>query len=297
MTAPERCAAASAADDEPVLGTAPGDERWLLVEHPGPWGPKAVRDSGLPPDVVALLDGLSGVRVQLVRRPDRAGRVGEGTRVVAAVREPAGFHVTTAVLPDLGAVADLDPGALAAGRVPGGRPTTDPLWLVCTHGRRDVCCAELGRPVVRALADRWPDATWETTHLGGHRLAGTLLALPSGVALGRLDAPRVVEACAELEAGRVPDGGLVRGDAGRTPRAQAALDAVRRATARPEVGGVRVVAEDGDRVEVATADGGRWRCVVTVRRSAPRRASCGDAPPKPVDLVQVEDVVEVGPGA
>lgn len=296
MTPPERCAATSAADDETVLGTAPDDERWLLVEHPGPWGPKAVRDSGLPADVVALLDGLSGVRVQLVRRPDRGGRVAEGTRVVAAVREPGGFAVTSTVLPDLGAVADLDPGVLASGRVPGGRPTTEPLWLVCTHGRRDVCCAELGRPVVRALADRWPGSTWETTHLGGHRFAGTLLALPSGVALGRLDAARAVAACAELEAGRVPAGGLVRGDAGLSPRAQGALDAVRRATARPEVAGVRVVGEDGDRVEVATAGGGRWRCVVTVRRSAPRRASCGDAPPKPVDVVQVEDVVEVGPG-
>ena len=63
-----RCAAASLRDAEPMAGTAPEDGAWLFVEEPGPWGRKAVAESRLPEDVRAFLDGLEGVRVQLVRR-------------------------------------------------------------------------------------------------------------------------------------------------------------------------------------------------------------------------------------
>ena len=164
-------------------GTAPDESAWLFVEYAGPWGRKAVAESRLPDDVREFLAGLDGIRVQLVRR--HGGVSGPGVRVFTA-RLGAEPGVWTTVLADVAEVPTLD---LA-------RPDADPrltaydapLWLVCTNGRRDLCCAETGRPVAAALAARWPDATWETTHLGGHRFAGTLLALPSGYALGRLDA-------------------------------------------------------------------------------------------------------------
>ena len=46
-----------------------------------------------------------------------------------------------------------------------------PLLLVCTHGRRDACCAQFGRPTAMALARRYGTAVWETTHVGGDRFA------------------------------------------------------------------------------------------------------------------------------
>lgn len=46
---------------------------------------------------------------------------------------------------DLPALAAGDPPGLAAGDPPGfGTPAPGPLFLVCTHGRRDVCCARYG---------------------------------------------------------------------------------------------------------------------------------------------------------
>ena len=151
-------------------------------------------------------------------------------------------------------------------RRPRRRPDGDwaaydaPLWLVCTNGRRDRCCAEVGRPITAALAGRWPEATWETTHLGGHRFAGTLLALPSGHTLGRLDVASAVEACAILEKGSVPVE-VSRGRAGLTPAEQVReLHAL--AGGDPDVDVVEVPAQ-------------------------PRRASCADLVEKPTTRWEV----------
>lgn len=282
-----RCAAASSADDEPLAGTAPTETHWLLVEQAGPWGRKALKESRLPDDVAAhlrALDGLPGVRVQLVRRPGRAAPgAGDARRVHLARREGAGFAVTSALLDGPDALLALTPDHLAAGTAPGFAPYDAPLWLVCTNGRRDVCCAELGRPVVDALAERWPEGTWETTHLGGHRFSATLLALPSGLTLGRLDAAGAAAVCAEVEAGGVPVD-HARGRAGDPAPVQAAelhlrgqlrvdaADAVRREPG-PDDAPVFVVARDG------AAE--RWACAVVTGRGEPRRQSCGDDKVKP----------------
>lgn len=189
-----RCSAASAEDEEPIAGTALTDTELLLVESPGPWGHDAVRENRLPEPVREHLAGLAGVKVLLLRRPGGSG--GPGTRVFHARRESPGFRVSTTVLPDPHDVIDLDLTTL----VPYGAP----LWLVCTNARRDRCCAEIGRPIADALSRRWPEGTWETTHLGGHRFSGTLLALPTGFVLGRLDAAGAVAHCEALERGEVP---------------------------------------------------------------------------------------------
>ncbi|QIK75120.1 sucrase ferredoxin [Nocardioides piscis] len=200
-----RCSVDSRNDHEQLAGTAPADTELLLVEHPGPWGRQAVAESRLPAEVKDHLAALDGVRVQLVRRPGGVG--GPGVRVFHATATEAGFRVTTARLAQVDDLLALDLGSLS--------PYEGVLWLVCTNGRRDRCCAEVGRPIAAGLAARWPEETWETTHLGGHRFAGTLLALPSGHTLGRLSADNVVAACAELEAGGVPLD-LSRGRAGRS---------------------------------------------------------------------------------
>jgi hypothetical protein len=245
-----RCSAASRAADEQLAGTAPTDTELLLVEHPGPWGRKAVEESRLPEETRAHLLGLSGVRVQLVRR--HRGGTGPGVRVFHAVATSDGFRVTSGVVGSLEAVARLDLAALA--------PYDGPLWLVCTNGRRDLCCAELGRPVAAALAARWPEATWETTHLGGHRFSSTLLALPSGHALARLDPTNALHACALLEKGEVPID-LSRGRAGLPPRDQV-LELHVLAGGSPDVELVEVAGE-------------------------PRRQSCADLATKPTSRWEV----------
>ena len=285
-----RCAAASRADAEPMVGTAPTETVHLLVEHSGAWGRKALAESRLPEAVKERLGALAGVRVSLVRR--HGGLSAGGVRVFTVHVTPTDAHVETCVLDRVDDLLDLDLDGLAAtGRLGGPmRAYEGDLHLVCTNGSRDLCCAESGRPVAAALAARWPEATWEVTHLGGHRFAGTLMSFPSAICLGRLDAESAVLALEELEVGRHPLG-FTRGRVGLTPAAQVAQVHVVEQTGLDDLGDVLVLDEVNGVVRVL-ADGVIWHVGVRTGRGEPRRQSCADLTTKPAT---VHTVVAAGP--
>lgn len=275
-----------------MAGTAPGETAWLFVEYAGAWGRHAVSESRLPPEVRRSLAALAGVRVQLVRRPGRTSEE-RGVRLYTAALGGGPARVRTLLLDDVAELARMDPGELAAGGGAAFTEHTGPLWLVCTNGRRDRCCAELGRPVADALAARWPGATWETTHLGGHRFAATVLALPAGLVLGRLDPASAVEACGTLLDGRWP-AGLVRGRAGHAPAAQVAEEHLRGRVGLDRLEDVRHLPATHDG-EVRLAAAGRgWTVTVATGPGVPRPLSCGDATAKPVPVHTVTGL-EPGP--
>ena len=212
-----------------MQATASMVRSWLLVEHPGAWGPKALTESGLPAHVVDGLAALSrthGFRVLLVRRPARPS---DSSRQCFVAH--SGRHwrwIEERVVRDLDELLDVDFSPLAEGRPVGfGTPRRSPLYLVCTNGRHDPCCATLGRPVARVLQARADGAVWESSHFGGDRFAGNLVVLPHGLYYGRLspgDADRVVDA---YEQG-VVDLDNYRGRAGEPFAAQAAEFFLRR---------------------------------------------------------------------
>jgi hypothetical protein len=185
-----RCSAASLTRDEPIVGTASTVRAFLLVENPGPWGVDALRDARLEPvevrDALRERAALAGVRVLLVRRPGRA-TAGEGRRVFAAYADPEQPWLETATVSQPRALLDLDLGSLARGRPLGLTRCDEPVFCVCTHGRHDACCAELGRPTAAALSHSHPEHTWEVSHVGGDRFAANLLVLPDGLYYGRVD--------------------------------------------------------------------------------------------------------------
>jgi hypothetical protein len=78
------------------------------------------------------------------------------------------------------------------------------LILVCTHGRHDQCCANRGRPLVRALREsRWADRVWECSHIGGDRFAANLVVLPDSIYFGRVEPDSAITLLDTLEAGRI----------------------------------------------------------------------------------------------
>lgn len=306
-----RCAAASLLSQEPMVGTAPTEQDWLFLEYSGPWGRHAVAESRLPEPVrahLADLDGLPGVRVQVIRRHGR--EEGAGTRVFLARLGQQQAQVWTTLLDGPADVVALPLAAVLAGADPGQaglRPHHDPVWLVCTNGRRDLCCAEAGRPVAAALAARWPEQTWETNHLGGHRFAGTLLALPSAVTLGRLDADTAVLACTALADGVVPMAHS-RGRAGLPGVAQVADLHLREQLGQFDVDAVQVEeVADGDvtlrtvaargsltRGSLTPGWGQAYRVQVEASPGEPRRQSCGEGQAKPSRTYTVQSCTPVG---
>jgi hypothetical protein len=181
-----------------MYATASIVRNWLLVEHPGAWGPVALTDSGLPAhlsDGLAAISSQVGIRVLLVRRPVRPDDSSRHCFVAHSGRH--GRWIEERVVDDLDELLEVDFSPMHHGRRVGfGTLRPDPLYLVCTNGRHDQCCANLGRPVARALHARRDGRVWESSHFGGDRFAGNLVCLPHGLYFGRLspeDALRVVD--------------------------------------------------------------------------------------------------------
>ncbi|MFE7959688.1 sucrase ferredoxin [Streptomyces sp. NPDC057413] len=302
------CATVSRALDEPVSGTAPTATTWLLLEQPGPWGAKALVSSHLDRALGRALEAAAegtGVRVALIRRPGRHADLGTpAVRQVYAAHTVPGGWLHGAALTDPRRLLDLDFAALGRGdhttfdsALDGSPHTGDPLALVCTNGKRDRCCALLGRPLAAELISSGVAGVWEVTHLGGHRFSPTVLVLPYGYAYGRAQAHAVKEVLHQAHEGRVVVEGCRGASAWERP-GQAAELAVRRSVGEYRAEALRVVQTRGTaagwEVVVAHVDGRRWR--VTVEQGAsqpPRPESCGAAvlgTPARMDVVAVEEV-------
>jgi hypothetical protein len=201
-----------------MLGTAFVQPRVLLVEQPGPWGAAGLRESHFDPAIAQELEARAGradVRVQAIRRPGRTAPNARRRWALADATDGSeilrwGTYDADAELLDL----PLD------GSV--GITDTEPLYLVCAHGRRDPCCALRGRPVAAAIQAIRPGRVWECSHLGGHRFAANVLVLPAGLLYGRVLPIAVTEFVGAADADEVI-GGLLRGRLGMPPAAQAAL--------------------------------------------------------------------------
>jgi hypothetical protein len=193
----DRCTLRSDARGELLPGTASTVRRWLLVESAGPWGRDGFHDARLPDGVADALHAAghaTRARLLLIRRVDRRAAVdGAVTCLAVDARGPSPW-IGRRVLPSIAAAAEVDLDDRSSFEAVAG-----PVAIVCTHGRRDVCCAERGRPLAHATAAAYPDATWESTHVGGDRFAANMVLFPHALYFGRVEAvrgPDVVEAYA-----------------------------------------------------------------------------------------------------
>ncbi|MFE0805123.1 sucrase ferredoxin [Streptomyces sp. NPDC058812] len=287
------CSTVSRNLDEPVSGTAPVARTWLLLEQPGPWGAKALTSSHLDPALGRALEAAvkgTGVRIALIRRPGRHADANRGApaerRVYAAHTVPGNVWLHTTRLTDPRRLLTLDFAALGRGdrrvfdsALEGAPHPGAPLALVCTNGKRDRCCALLGRPLAAELAASGAEGVWEVTHLGGHRFSPTVLVLPHGYAYGRVQAHTVKEILHGAARGRIVVE-RCRGNCAWERPGQAAELAVRAAVDEDAAQALDVVRTDGAaprwEVTLAHADGRHWRVTVTQGASAPPRPeSCG----------------------
>lgn len=282
----ERCALRSIEAQEQLAGTAGHVDRgYLAVEDAGPWGRAGISESGLG-ETGASLESVAkaaGVKVLVMRATHREGR-GHPVRrrVFAAVHGPyrrlVGFSVgEPAELLGLnlaayaGDLCDVHPEAVEIDH---------PLLLVCTHAKRDQCCAIEGGPLARSLARTHPGQVFECSHLGGHRFAPTALSLPAGAVYGRLDLESATRAL-KLAADGMVEPRSLRGISALPPVAQAADVSLRVRLGLRALDAVDVeeitVGEDHTAVRLRTADGETWVARVVPRANAPRPASCGRA--------------------
>lgn len=224
------CSAASRGADEAQFGTAAaGVDAWFALEYDGEWASNAWEAASVPAGVRAHVDAwvaaTAGARVQLIRQPTRRG----SDDVVLLLANTRQDRPTLAEyrLPTIDALAQIDLRAaiaeLRAGRLPpGAAAPAQPVVLVCTNGKRDRCCAKWGTPAYEALATDERVQTWQTTHLGGHRFAATMVWLPAGICHGRVAPADLEDLVTDVTTGQIGPLALLRGRTSLAEAGQAA---------------------------------------------------------------------------
>jgi len=321
-----RCAVLARALDEPLAGTAPVTGRWLCLEQPGAWPQDIAAHRSPAVQELTRRAIAAGWRLLLIRRPGRHSDDGRG----AALNGEAQPATTPGAGPDIVTESTEPPRAVPAVRVfladttpsnplittltatPAeltglvlpvddeplpGTPVTEPLLLVCTHGRHDRCCALDGRALVSAVTAGCPEIAphiWESSHLGGHRFAPTALVLPTGYLYGRLDPATAIDVHKAAAHGEM-EPLLCRGRSTWSQEGQIAELAVRRATGLREAAALHVGPHTAGEVLVTATDGRQW--MVAIEEMAPpgtRPTTCG-ADPAPIAALRAGAVRTLAP--
>ena len=292
------CAEESRAAEETLAGTFKPADTFFLIESSlpdyGGWGGEAVKSAatrGPFAPYLAHLQSAPRAKALFIRRPQFQAR----NFYIALTNQakPRIYHTTLA---DYDELLKLDINSLAADSAPriGGREMTeiDELYTVCANGRHDPCCAALGAPVYHELAAQaGQERVWQTTHIGGHRMAATMIAFPHGIVYGHVDPADAEAIVTNQRAGfmlthKVRGRGAYAGhqlDEAAHKAACAAEAVIRERVRLYRIDDLRLdaVAETGGDVWIVRfldAAGLTHSAEVSMQMSAPRQTSCGDAP-------------------
>ncbi|MBP5979265.1 MAG: sucrase ferredoxin [Halomonas sp.] len=215
------CSVESAALEDPLAGNGAHAERNLLISWPSKkWGRGMRHASDMPEAIQEAVDTIAsnGRRINLIHRRN----------------QPSHQH-RIFLLPE-GHIYEVPRDELLAFLNALTHNTSLEHWytaslngsliLCCTHGKKDKCCAKFGFRTYQALAAQalqhaHPFDVWESTHLGGCRLAASVIVFPERRKYGRISEehlPRLLDA----EAANRPYLPCYRGGADLTPVQQCA---------------------------------------------------------------------------
>jgi hypothetical protein len=183
------CADVSGAASESLAATASRIDRWLLVEYRGLWDRDVLGGSLLSAQLKEHLRDqlakLGHARLLFIKQPSRRAQARRMLYIGSSRPGEESLYALEFERHDDLLEYDFA-SALLDGGMP-GVPVEHPLFIVCTHGKRDRCCAKYGHPLydgVKGKVD--PDWVWQSTHVGGDRFAGNIVVLPEGLYFGRV---------------------------------------------------------------------------------------------------------------
>jgi len=219
------CCEVSGQADDSHVGSAVQVDVWLLIEYGYAWKAKALEDNILPRRATRAVAALSAqfeqmgyaLRVQFVKQ---AATELHSPRLYFADGRDGCWRLSRLQLSGYDEFPTLDAGLLVAEEQPGFIPCNENIYLVCTNGQRDVCCARFGRPLYSTLHAAFDARIWQTTHVGGHRHAPNLLCLPSGYIYGHVSPERGVALVEGHDRGEL-DLNRLRGRSHYAPHVQA----------------------------------------------------------------------------
>jgi hypothetical protein len=176
------CSSLSREVNEQTFGTASTANAWLLLEYTSAWGARAFQESHLTRAVKTYLkNALQSIprsRLLFIKQE----RETRGHLTLFTVRSTeTDASIARVKLTGYEQLLNVDLAAILAGdQSAGGDPWGRSLFLVCTHGRRDKCCAKFGYALYKSLRADAGDDVWQSSHIGGDRFAANLVCFPHG---------------------------------------------------------------------------------------------------------------------
>ena len=239
------CSVNSLSKYEPLFGSAPKTDLWIALEYPYPPGDNAVKESHLPDEIKAhltkLQKSIDNSRLVLIRNQHTIHKSNHSLFIVYANRNiPCLYEIFLENYEQLVLINDTaiinEAFALEHSLV------EEQLFLICTNGKRDRCCARWGLPVYNELSKIGGVPVWQTSHVGGHRFAGNMICLPHGIYYGRVTLERAASLVDQYQAGLINLHNY-RGRASYSSLAQAGEYFLRQQTMDLRLGAYQLISE------------------------------------------------------
>lgn len=190
----------------PLVGTATRGDIWFLLEYTGRWGAKAFEESSLPQEIKDHINEarLPDVEVRTLLIKQNLSQHREGYRFFVVQTHPWTPRLYEYQLQNYADLLSIDLATLVAGEA--GNPDylrTEPLYLVCTNGKRDQCCSIYGPETYQAMNEEAGEAVWQCSHIGGHNQSPITLFFPYGVNYGHTTPAEIRRLIRAYQAGEV----------------------------------------------------------------------------------------------
>lgn len=297
------CSQRSRAVGEQLFGTAKRTSTWLLLEYPYLWGGRAFEESDLPvklkSQLSSFLNQIPDSKLLLIKNQSSLFQERIALFVVISTEnQPRIYQFRFDSYADLG---DLELSRLLSDQSAfSSHLRSEPIFLVCTNGKRDPCCAKYGLPVYDQMSTIKREAVWQSTHLGGHRFATNVLCFPQGILYGRVDEDSAIPLIHAHAEGNL----LLEKYRGRTcfeSQVQAADYYLRKKTGLREIQAFRLAGVDVPRSDQwivkfnSPSNGKTYQVTISSELSEFQTyASCGEEQPTRVLQYRLADVRTIG---
>ena len=161
-----------------IVGTAPDEEAYVILELPKPWPAKIKKMEGLVEKLRPVLKKHSDIDARLLASPEVDWLEPCDSPRAILVRWK-GRHAVYQTCP-------ATPTRLKEALDSPLPSQKFEAYMVCTHGSRDPCCGLLGIPVYKSLSAHGSRPVLQVSHLGGHRFAPVVGVFPEWKFYGRL---------------------------------------------------------------------------------------------------------------
>lgn len=203
------CSVISKTNGEDPIGSVATYHGWLMIELPPPWPRKFWQAKPMLQPIADLVEqlGEQGIRVRFIAiAPDRTYSQPDLIRVIYYSRPSqlfARFNKQEFLLPEtqlFDCIKALLKEPELISQFATYRQSTNHIreLIVCTHGNYDVACSRFGYPIYKKLRQEYAPASngdlrvWQSSHIGGHQYAATLVDLPEGRYWGYLE-PEILD--------------------------------------------------------------------------------------------------------